>query len=675
MDEAGIQIPGLELKEKLGQGGMASVWKARQLSLDRIVAVKILPADASRDSSDLLRFHAEAKSAAKLKHPGIVQVYDVSLEHGLPYIVMEYIAGYTVRDWLKRKGKLAEGEVLQVADCVADALIYAWDKAGIIHCDIKPDNVMVDSDGTVKVADLGLARSVSATAGGSDESHILGTPAYMSPEQALGMSDLDCRSDIYSLGAMLYELLTGRSLFQGNPEEKILEMQVKDTVDDPAVFNPKLSKGTFWLLEKMLAKDRTKRYQSWSEFRADLAKVRKGKLFGPLLGDGESTVRRSRLRAGQGHPVASKVAGGKPERQALPLVLIILAVVILTVVVAAVVLMNGNRRQPSLAGPAEVVALAENAAETAAGRLFDAALAWSRNNPASYDESIEKLKVVAEKGRGTKAALKADAEIARLGRAREAAVQDVLAGLKDRTAGMIDNRDYGAAAAIYEEYDGDLAAETRTVRASIAGQLREDERSVAKESRIEPVEVTPIPPARPKEDDIQARVDRLLDSVAAKILTGGIEAARAEMSSGMTSLDLSSRSVELDPVRELLDGVIAVNQRIIDSFRDQKGQQIKVGLSSGPVDFIVSGVSGDKVHGIYRKTVGGSTASVPLSFGINDLAPSEKVQRMGAGESPSMSLAKGLLAFSSKAYPLARNYFAKTHPLISRRLIALIPGS
>ena len=174
-----IQIPGLEIIEKLGEGGMASVWKARQLSLDRVVAVKILSAAACGDESDVQRLYTEAKSSAKLKHPGIVQVYDVNLERDIHYIVMEYIDGYTVRDWLGRKGRLSESEALQVADCVADALGYAWDKERIIHCDIKPDNIMVDSDGTVKVADLGLARSARAAAGGVDDSNILGTPAYM----------------------------------------------------------------------------------------------------------------------------------------------------------------------------------------------------------------------------------------------------------------------------------------------------------------------------------------------------------------------------------------------------------------------------------------------------------------------------------------------------------------
>lgn len=668
-----VQIPGLELTEKLGEGGMASVWKARQLSLDRIVAVKILPAASSDDTEDVRRFHAEAKSAAKLKHPGIVQVYDVKLDQGLHYIVMEYIAGYTVRDWLKRKGKLTEREALEVVDCVADALGYAWDKERIVHCDIKSDNIMVDSDGTVKVADLGLARSSRSGAGGQTESHIIGTPAYMSPEQAIGVSDLDCRSDIYSLGAMLYELLTGKYLFEGHTAEETLELQVRDTVEDPAVLAIKLSKGTFWLLEKMLAKDRTKRYQSWTEVRNDIARVMKGKVFGPLLVDGDSTVRRGKHRGGQITAATGKVVTGKHERSPLPLVLIIIAMVILASVV--VVLLGRNKPTPS-AGPVAIIEPAANPAEEAAGRLFDAALAWARNNPAKYDESIAKFEVVAEKGRGTRYAARAESEITRLGNDRESLIQEILARLKEQTAQLADDKNYGAAASIYESYTGELSTETKTIRLSIAQQLRDDERSLTKMlPRVEPDGPPPgVTSLRPT-IDIQTRVDRLLDVVAAKLLANGVEVARSEMAAGIISQDLASRSAELEPVRNLLDGVVALSHGIMESFREQKGQQIKVTLNSGQIDFVVSDVRDDKVIGIHKRPAGGSIASVGLSLGITDLAPSEKIKRMsGTGDSPSASLAKGLLASSSRAYPLARTYFAKTHPLLSRRLLARTPG-
>ena len=159
---APFELPGFEILEKLGEGGMATVWKARQLSLDRIVAIKVMSSVLAEDADDVERFQAEARSAAKLKDQGIVQVYDADAHNGMYYFVMEFVAGYSVGDWIRRSGAIDESDILLVAESVAAALAHAWEKESIVHCDIKPDNVMIDGDGTVKVADLGLARSISA---------------------------------------------------------------------------------------------------------------------------------------------------------------------------------------------------------------------------------------------------------------------------------------------------------------------------------------------------------------------------------------------------------------------------------------------------------------------------------------------------------------------------------
>ena len=664
-----MQIPGLELLEKLGEGGMASVWKARQMSLDRIVAVKILPSEATRDSEQVKRFHTEAKSAAKLKHPGIVQVYDVNFESGLYYIVMEFVDGYTVRDWLRRTGKLSENEALQVVDSVADALGYAWDKERIIHCDIKPDNIMVDSDGSVKVADLGLARSISAATAGPAESHVIGTPAYMAPEQIVGVSDPDCRADVYSLGAMLYELLTGHHLFHGNTEEQVLEMQIKDTVEDPHVSTPKLSKGTVWLLEKMLAKKRERRHQTWAEVQEDVAKVRKGKLFSPLVGEGESTVRRSKLLTGMRKALPTKTHADGKEKSILPIVFGIAGVIVVAVFV--VVILNLRHGSVSKLSPTVTVpSVATQAPDAIVGRLFDEALVWSRDNSTRYTEAIERFKNVLSKAKGTRYAPMAQSLITDLSNQRESAIQGVLAQIKGQTAPLTENRKYADAAEVYESYNGELSAETKSIRDSIAQQLREDQQSVA-ETATTPATV--VAPSANAQGDAQTRFENLLDSISVRLLSDGIEGAQAELTTLVASQDLSSKMVEIQPVKELLEAAAALNSRIMDSFIAQKGLQIAVSLKSGQISFVVSEVSEGKVTGVQKRGVGSAVASIPLSFGIKDLAPREKVQRLGAGDSQEIALFKGLMAFSSKAYPLAKTYFAKTSRLLSDRLIARIP--
>jgi len=291
------KITGFEIVGKLGEGGMAAVWKARQISLDRIVAIKVLSERLTLDPTDIGMFLEEARSAAKLKHPGIIQVYDANVEDGIYYFVMEFVAGYTVGDWIRRKGKLTDTEAILVGECVADALQYAWEKEGLIHCDIKPDNVMIDEDGTVKVADLGLARTIRSVESRKVIEDIMGTPAYMSPEQAQGDPDLDCRSDIYSLGAMLYHIVTGVIPFEEFGDEDVMDLQVTDTLPDPMDLNPDVSKAMSYMIERMMAKSREYRQHSWAEVLEDLEMVKKGKLPGTTLEKHvPSTVRRSEKR-------------------------------------------------------------------------------------------------------------------------------------------------------------------------------------------------------------------------------------------------------------------------------------------------------------------------------------------------------------------------------------------
>lgn len=268
-----MKIAGFELLERLGGGGMAAVWKARQLSLDRIVAVKVLLPGRELDGRVVELFQREAQTAARLRHPGIIQVYDAGVYEGVYYFVMEHVAGYTVGQWVRRKEVLDEGDVLVLADCVAAALGYAWDRERMIHCDIKPDNIMIDADGTVKVADLGLARSMEAMSGSVYTEEVWGTPAYMSPEQASGHRDLDLRTDVYSLGAVMYHLATGSMLFEGETEDRIVELQAAGDPVAPERLNPALSNGMCRLIRTLLAKDRAQRPNDWGGVRREIAAV------------------------------------------------------------------------------------------------------------------------------------------------------------------------------------------------------------------------------------------------------------------------------------------------------------------------------------------------------------------------------------------------------------------
>jgi serine/threonine-protein kinase len=261
-------IEGFEIVGLLGQGGMATVWKARQRSLNRLVAIKVLSANVANEPDDLLRFCEEARATAKISHPGIVQAYDAVFAEKLNF-VMELIDGYTVGQWLRRKGSIPFPEALLVAESVAAALDYAWEQIGMIHCDLKPDNIMVDADGTVKVADLGLSQRHLVQMDLTDE--VLGTPHYMSPEQIQGGA-LDCRSDIYAMGATLYHMLTGRFLFDGKPTA-VLDAHLEKAAPSLRQANPEIPAGVALLVEKMLSKSPQDRQQNWRQVVDDLQRI------------------------------------------------------------------------------------------------------------------------------------------------------------------------------------------------------------------------------------------------------------------------------------------------------------------------------------------------------------------------------------------------------------------
>jgi serine/threonine protein kinase len=225
-----------ELDGVVGRGGMAEVYRARDLRLDRIVAVKTLREDLARDQTFQARFRREAQSAASLNHPSIVAVYDTGEDEAghapVPYIVMEYVDGRTLRDLLREDRRLLPERAMEITDGVLRALEYSH-RNGIVHRDIKPGNVMLTREGNVKVMDFGIARAVSdSQATMTQTAQVIGTAQYLSPEQARG-ERVDARSDLYSTGCLLYELLTGRPPFTGDSPVAIAYQHVRENPIPP----------------------------------------------------------------------------------------------------------------------------------------------------------------------------------------------------------------------------------------------------------------------------------------------------------------------------------------------------------------------------------------------------------------------------------------------------------
>ncbi|MBN1808960.1 MAG: serine/threonine protein kinase [Planctomycetes bacterium] len=265
------RLAGFELVERVGSGAMGAVFRARQVSLDRIVAVKVLPRHLAEDPSFVKRFLREARNVAKLNHPNIIQGIDVGEDRGYYYFAMEYIDGPNARDLIEEKGPMEEREALRIVLGAARGLEHAW-RNSILHRDIKPANIMLTSDNVVKLCDLGLAtaRGPEADASGSSVGKAVGTPYYISPEQAMGEKDVDTRTDIYSLGASLYHMLSGHPPFEGNSAPVVLAMHLKERVQPLNTIRNDVSRNTTLFLAKTLAKDRGNRHQTPVEVIEDL---------------------------------------------------------------------------------------------------------------------------------------------------------------------------------------------------------------------------------------------------------------------------------------------------------------------------------------------------------------------------------------------------------------------
>jgi serine/threonine-protein kinase len=272
-----VEIPGFQIIEKVGRGCMGVVYKARQTSVDRIVAVKILLPSLAKNPSYVQRFVREAKMAAALSHPNLVSVIDAGASNGLYYFVMEYVEGKSVGERLHEIGKFSEKEALGVALDVASALQHASEK-GLIHRDVKPDNIMMHRD-RVKLADMGLARPTTDERWAMAEAGLaVGTPYYISPEQARGEVQIDIRTDLYSLGATLYHMVTGRPPFEGETSAEVTRQHADNSLfaPPPDHLNDKLSSGFGVVVETLLAKDRRTRYQQPKDLIHDLKNLING---------------------------------------------------------------------------------------------------------------------------------------------------------------------------------------------------------------------------------------------------------------------------------------------------------------------------------------------------------------------------------------------------------------
>ncbi|MFI6424972.1 Stk1 family PASTA domain-containing Ser/Thr kinase [Promicromonospora sp. NPDC050880] len=405
-----------EVGELVGRGGMAEVHIGHDTRLGRTVAIKVLRSDLARDPSFLTRFRREAQSAAALNHPAVVAVYDTGEDihqnaagedvH-VPFIVMEYVEGHTVRDILTDGAAVPIEEAVEITVGVLSALEYSH-HAGIVHRDIKPANVMITPTGAVKVMDFGIARAMADSAATMTQTHaVIGTAQYLSPEQARG-EQVDTRSDLYSTGCMLFELLTGRPPFQGDSPVAVAYQHVGQEPQRPSEVATDVPEVLDRITLKALTKDRDQRYSTAAEFRRDLeAAMRGGQVTAPMVGAGAmmgatqvagppaygatqvmtpgqgnwgpATAQQSPITPGGGYPGPTR-ANQEPEKKSRALMWWLLGIALAAVaaIVIAMIVNGGGNDEPTTT-PVPTIAEGISAEEAraqieAAGLTFEQAI-------------------------------------------------------------------------------------------------------------------------------------------------------------------------------------------------------------------------------------------------------------------------------------------------------------
>ena len=412
-----------EIREMIGRGGMAEVHLGYDRRLSRIIAIKLLRSDIAGDPTFQARFRREAQSAAALNHPSIVSVYDSGEEQvttpngavrSVPYIVMEYVEGHTVREFLGEGEAVPIPEAVEIVTGVLDALEYSH-RAGIIHRDIKPGNIMLTSTGAVKVMDFGIARAVEDSAATVTQTHaVVGTAQYLSPEQARG-EVVDARSDLYSTGCLLYELLTGKPPFTGDSAVAIAYQHVREIPRPPSSVAADVPESLDRVVLKALAKNRDDRYRSAAEMLSDLQRVARGMDVGAPPADSwatevlpsaglvgaraavpaaTSTVSAPAARVsststslpavGSDGDAASKAAAARKRRTAIIMTLVVIALLLIG---GSVWALSRSAATPEAVSVPNVVGLSQADAKS---QIEAAGLEWELNPEKVASDTVDK---------------------------------------------------------------------------------------------------------------------------------------------------------------------------------------------------------------------------------------------------------------------------------------------
>ncbi|MBP7274699.1 MAG: protein kinase [Kiritimatiellae bacterium] len=629
----GSILGGFRIERLIGEGGMGQVYLAKQLSMDRDVAVKVLrrgPGFTEQDAHDFLR---EVRLLARLDHPNIVTAHEAGEAEGVLFLAMTYVRGDPVERRIARDGPMPESEVLRIGRRVAEALEYAWNEHRVLHRDIKPSNILLDSSGEPRLADLGLAQSLLHE--GQRLSDIEGTPNYMSPEQAEGVADADCRSDIYALGASLYHMLTAHLPFAAATVEETLRLKATQPLEDPRVYRPELSSHTVELLTGMLATEPGDRYATWEDVRRAMDRVVSGHAPQPTHETAAAAAHTGvRVTAAQIDELHHAHHHGSSDKHRA----FLLAAVGLIVIGGAAVLVRSLldrplpvtppvAEQPPVTTPtpdptsdpeAEAKAAAEREQalaaerEQAAQNKLKEAEAWAAQNSANFDGVLDRLAALREEVKGTPAEAALDARIAHWTEVKVQAIAAVMNRLGEQTRPMIERGEYEAAALKMESYVGALAGDTAGARSELAAQFRR----TGEEHRTRALEKA------------RAEWEKARAELAGHILNNDPAAAASLLAKARASAETCGAAEEAESWDRLVRKIQEFDGWIIQTFQEDIGKTMELG--SGREAWTIIGIQGKALR--LRRDLGG--AFTERSITAADIPLPERYRRLSTETPP-----------------------------------------
>jgi hypothetical protein len=645
--EPGTTLGGFRIVRLLGRGGMAEVYLARQLSMDRAVAVKILSQSLASQPAAAEAFIREIRLTAKLQHANLVTAFDAGEDHGVLFMAMAYINGSTLHEAVRRKGAFEQTPAVSIAFKIASALDYAWRDHRLLHRDVKPGNILLDAKGEPHLADLGLAQSLHDSKVARSSGPI-GTPNYMSPEQAAG-EPVDCRSDIYGLGATLYTAVTGQIPYEANSADKTFRRLQHEAMPDPRLFNPELSPGFVALLGRMLARDPRERYEDWEDTRQALR---------TLASNAHALMHTPgpRRRAGaEGRSVwARALLGG------------LAAGAVLGVAAAGWWVRTQRGAGPPEAAPARPETGATNGTSTvvspaplttnetpaaaSAGSAAEeevwAALRYAMEHPEDLEGAYARFQAAASTAPMSEEARTAMAQLEARRRERAARTAATVRGeLRERMERLLSEGRADEAVGELRAYTGPFAEETRPEREAWAESIERRSRG-------------------------QVTLRAVADGAARALLAGRFDDARRMVDAAWTDPAAAPDAEALIALKMLVNAGADMEARLLASFYADIGRDLDLELPGGRFEQVrIESVR----HGRVRMR-----RLLPEGYVTRDVAPAELVAaerlRRLSGSDPASALQRGLTAAAAGDRAGAREEFLLVpEPLRNALLRALDP--